>query len=287
MFNANIVNSPDCSFDLEIHENDYYPYKIKNAQKYNPLYSLFIDKTKLDAIEINKIALNHKYHVVDLENVVNIENDETIEKSVFVKFSPLLDPIRYLIGKYNSNTHTDCLKILPNIDSTNNNYHPKLLKTNNASYIDNYFCYLSSQLLNTHNFKNCIDFYGSVLGIQEKYKINVIDDMEYLNQSEHFLNSRNEVYEIDEVDDPFANFGSRRNRNKIEIHNNSSTMSELSVEDLEIDSENVHEGDIVEISDETLASDALLYEKLNDNSNNSSDDDSSNNSEINYTSDEN
>jgi len=275
ILDIHLITSPKFEFDLEKHENGYYPYRIKNLQKYNPVYSLFLEN---ESNENEEIGLNHKYHISNLNTIVDMNTNESIENPVFVKFSPLLDPIRYLIGKYK--TQNEFLRILPSQlseDSESSKCHPKLLNLNNASYIDNFFCYLSSQLVNIYQFKHGIDFYGSFLGIQEKFKINIVDDIDYLNQSEHFLNSRNEVYEIDDMDDPFANFGSRKNKNKIDIHNESN-VSQISVENLEI----------TEIDSEALDAeleDELMYEKTTSDSDDSSEN-SSNNSEMNYTSDD-
>jgi hypothetical protein len=275
ILDIHLITSPKFEFDLEKHENGYYPYRIKNLQKYNPVYSLFLEN---ESNENEEIGLNHKYHISNLNTIVNMNTNESIENPVFVKFSPLLDPIRYLIGKYKA--QNESLRILPSQlsqYSESSKCHPKLLNLNNASYIDNFFCYLSSQLVNIHQFKHGIDFYGSFLGIQEKFKINIVDDIDYLNQSEHFLNSRNEVYEIDDMDDPFANFGSRKNKNKIDIHNESN-VSQISVENLEI----------TEVDSEALDAeleDELMYEKTTSDSDDSSEN-SSNNSEMNYTSDD-
>ena len=40
------------------------------------------------------------YQIVDLETVKNVQNNTIEKKDIFIKFSPLLDPIRYMIGKY-------------------------------------------------------------------------------------------------------------------------------------------------------------------------------------------
>jgi hypothetical protein len=105
--------------------------------------------------------------------------------------------------------------------------------------------------------------------------MNIADDFEYLNQSDYFLKMRSQLYEIDETEDPFANFGSRRNRNRIEIHNNSE-ISQFSIENLEEDENKEDQKEV--------AKEELLYEKEEKEEEIS--DDESNNSEINYTSDE-
>jgi len=254
-----------------IDEDKYKPFKIEGIQNYNPLYKNIFE---LSSNNYNSISLNHKYNFLNLNDVVESNTDKIISKESFIKFSPLLDPIRYLIGKYQNN---DNITELPSINKT---VHPKLNSMNNASYVDNFFCYLSSQLLNTHGLINGIDYYGSFLGVQEKYKINVADDIEYLNQSDFFLKNRKLLYEIDDFEDPFTNVGSRCNKHKIDIHN-SSEVSQLSIETLQEDipSEEPVLG-IVSV----IQTEELLYEK-NDSLNETSDDDS-NNSETNYSSDE-
>ena len=52
----------------------------------------------------------------------------------------------------------------------------KIENKDNSAYIDSFFSYLSSQLLNNYNFVHAIDFYGSFLGIKEKFKYNITDD---------------------------------------------------------------------------------------------------------------
>ena len=51
------------------------------------------------------------------------------------------------------------------------NVHEKIEDMNNSSYVDSFFCYLSSQLLNKYNVVNCIDLYGSFLALKKNYKI--------------------------------------------------------------------------------------------------------------------
>jgi hypothetical protein len=49
-------------------------------------------------------------------------------------------------------------------------------------YFDNYGCI------------NCIGYYGSYLGIQDKYKISVEDDLEYLYNSDFFKENINDLF---------------------------------------------------------------------------------------------
>ena len=77
----------------------YNPYYMKHLQQYQPLYKIFFE---MNQNNFETISLNQKYHLVDLTHVQ--ENDNIpVEKPVFMKFSPLLDPYRYMIGKYDVN----------------------------------------------------------------------------------------------------------------------------------------------------------------------------------------
>ena len=269
--------------DLEVLEKQYYeqnyqdegkyaPFQIEGLQNYNPLYNEIFELTPTN---YDSISLNHKYHFLDLNKVHDSSSDIILSKDSFIKFSPLLDPVRFLIGKYQKkdiDVHS-----ITDLPAINKIVHPKLETIHNASYVDNFFCYLSSQLLNLNGLVNGIDYYGSFLGVQNKYKINVADDIEYLNQSDFFLKGCNSFYELDEYEDPFSNFGSRCNKNKLEIHNNSE-VSNISVLEMDV----LDEVDSDKLEGQT---EELLYEK--DGSTNDSSDDESNNSEMNYTSDEN
>jgi hypothetical protein len=116
--------------------------------------------------------------------------------------APLLDPFKYMVGKYN---HTDQqLFNLPSFDKSIK-VHPKIEDTNNSSYIDGFFCFLTSQLLNHHRFIHGVDYYGSFLAIKNSYKVNVIDDLDYLIKSEFFNKYQNVLFNIDDYSHLLSN----------------------------------------------------------------------------------
>jgi len=253
--------------DVSDSSNLYEPFKINDIQNYNPIYREIF---QLSNKNYNSVSLNQPKQFMfsnSLSNEVNIDD-------CFIKYSPLLDPFRYLTGKYNIEDKS--LKILPKLDTESS--HPKLMNPNNASYIDNFFCYLSSQLLNHHIFPNAIDYYGSFLGIQEKFRINIADDIEHLRSSDFFMNHRGKIYDMEDTEEvSFMNFGSRKNKAKIAFHNESN-ISQISVENLDT----IH----ISSSDEndTPSEIQKIYET--EETDDSETDDSSNNSEMNYTSSE-
>ena len=87
-------------------------------------------------------------HIIDLNHVWNTESKKEEENASFIKFSPLFDPIHALIGKYDNEKITNLEEIFHDSilapKKTNKNMQ-KILNHFNASYVDCFFNYLSSQ----------------------------------------------------------------------------------------------------------------------------------------------
>jgi hypothetical protein len=260
-------------------EYDYNPFRLTQMQNYNPVYSQFFELTSKN---YDTISLNHTYSISSLDTIVHTETKETVSKPVFIKYSPLLDPLRYMIGKYDVKNNKTT--VLPDNTLNKETTLPKLLDYNNASYVDNFFCYLTSQLLHKHRILNCLDYYGSFLGIQEKYKANIIDDLDYLQSSSYFTENLGKQFIVakNEKLSDFTQLGSRGNKHKLCI--SKGTLTDLDcisiVEEIEIEDEKG--------SGET--SEELVYENAKrvseTKSERSSSTGSSNNSELNYSSDD-
>jgi hypothetical protein len=274
------------TYELTDHDllNDYAPFSISGLQHYNPIYSRFFT---LDETSVVTTTLKHTYTIHDLNTVTETETGELINKPVFIKFSPLLDPIKYMIGKYD--VTNDAIRTLPELHYPENTApHPKLADSNNASYIDCFFSYLSSQLLHKHGFVNGIDFYGSYLGIQEKYKMNIADDIEYLCTSRYFNENVGKLFKVSEDIPSDGNYcnGSRGNKQRLHIQS-SPIAHNISVVDLDIETldEPITEPVVIETLDEP--NNEVVYEKPHNNSvSNASDaSDSSNDSSLNYSTD--
>jgi hypothetical protein len=180
---------------------------LSNVQNYIPIYDRFFS---LNNTNYNSINLNHLWSISDIkekdgeksENIFNCKlknisdiEDFTMTQKVFFKMAPLLDPFKYIVGKYN---HTDeQLFNLPSFDKSIR-IHPKIEDTNNSSYIDGFFCFLTSQMLNNHSFIHGVDYYGSFLAIKNNYKLNIIDDLDYLVTSEFFNKKQNVLFNVED-----------------------------------------------------------------------------------------
>jgi len=202
---------------IEDIENEYNPFSIKNIQQNQPLYCLFFHMTQNN---YNSIQFNHPYHIKNMMTVFDTEKKTDVNKPVFIKYSPLYDPIKYMIGKYEN----QCIQLPRRFNdfigaTADINESKKLESIHNASYVDGFFCFLSSKLLHTFGFKHAMDYYGSYLGIQEQFKMNIVDDYEYLTSSIFFNNNLNKLFKTTNPDfiHSLLNVNSRANRNKLDM----------------------------------------------------------------------
>lgn len=256
-----VLNEDDIKYD-------YTPFDNKDLQKYNPIYDIFFN---MNDTNYDKIGFNHKYQIVDLENVYDHENKTTIPKNTFIKFSPLLDPVKFLIGKYNLND--DSLLSLPNLQ--NKDKETKLNDANNSSYVDCFFSFLSSKMLNEHKVSTCIDFYGSFLTVQRKYKINIADDFEYLSDSKFFMENMNKMYDFSKYDliQSFIDKNSRKNKDRLCISDEDVV---LDIEELDCDTlvDNTNGNELEEIYNNTANPEMDDSSSSEDNDSSESDDES-------------
>ena len=246
-------------------EAEYSQFRIESVQNYNPIYNLWFT---LDESNYNRISLNHAQHLVDMNTVVELNTKAVSSRPVFIKYSPLLDPIRYMVGKYES-----CKQPIGNLPSlTNENVHMKIQDYNNMAYVDGFFSYLSSQLLNTHNFVHGVDFYGSFTGIQEQYKMDITDDYDYL-QSSAFFNKNNKIlFKTSHVDnDGYFNYGSHGNKPRLQVlETPKRNISAVIIEDLiSLIPDDGPQLTIMQLTDANLDTE-LVYTNTNVESKNSS-----------------
>jgi hypothetical protein len=210
---------------------------VKSLQNYVPLYNKFFS---LNDTNYNNINLNHRFNITNItekfsENKYHCSlNDRTTNnnennKPVFFKLSPLFDPIKFMIGKYDDNSG---FLTLP--DYKKKHDQKKLDDENNSSYVDSFFSYLTSRFLHEYNFIHGTDFYGSFLGIKNNYKVNIADDIEYLQDSSYFNTNNNiSVNNITfSLDSAYllhdSEKHSRTKKEKINLMNDSTTILNLS-----------------------------------------------------------
>jgi hypothetical protein len=225
------------------------------TQNYIPVYNRFFS---LNDTNYNNINLNNKWYISKINEInnddvhlydckiKNISNNKIKNKTVFFKLAPLLDPYKYLIGKYNIDDKQ--LFTLPKLESCESDCHTKILDTNNSAYVDGLFLYLSSKLIHSYNFINGVDYYGSFLGIKKDFVLNVFDDIDYLNNSDFFNKNKNILFKIEDYQHLFQD--ENKKLKPITIEHNTSANSQLSIKSFNNEMfENIFEDKIIELGD--------------------------------------
>ncbi len=216
---------------------------LSKTQNFIPIYQRFFT---LNDTNYNNVNLNHKYYISSVnksnnENtniyncrIKNVNNtNKNKDKDVFFKMAPLLDPFKYLIGKYNTADPT--FLNLPHINSDESVCHTKILDVNNSAYVDGLFVFLNSYLLHGHNFYHSLDYYGSFLGIKNNFVLNVFDDIDYLNNSDYFNKNKNVLFSIDDYDHLFQFKNDSLKLKPIKIQHDSTAKSNISINSLSND----------------------------------------------------
>ena len=193
---------------------------VTDPQNYVPLYRKFfsLSEKNYDTINLNNVkhleSVGNKKDTNIFECKVVDKNGSISTKDVFFKYSPLLDPVKYMMGRYMINDEN--VMKLPKFDT--NNGHAKIRDPNNSAYVDSFFTYLTSQLFHSHGFVHALDFYGSFLANKNEFKVNIADDVEYLNDSEFFHVNRSVLFEVDNsYANGIFNFNTRKNKEKLKL----------------------------------------------------------------------
>ena len=225
---------------------------LSKTQNYIPIYNRFFS---LNETNFNNINLNHKWYissinddedkgedkssneVVSLEDnneynklyscrIKNVNNSKVKDKDVFFKLAPLIDPFKYLIGKYNND---DKILNLPSINSDETQCNSKFLDTNNSAYVDGLFLFLSSNLIYDNNFQHGVDYYGSFLAIKNNFNLNIYDDIDFLNNSDFFNKNKNVLFKVDDYEHLFQFQNEDTKLKPLKIEHNSSVKSNMSI----------------------------------------------------------
>jgi hypothetical protein len=207
--------------------------EMRQLQNFFPLYTRYFNITSTNW---NQFNLNHHRQLHKLSkkrdtnsfDVILEQEGKHIQKPAFIKFSPLLDPLKYMIGKFKH----DLFNIPKWGEKTNEIYD----NPNNVAYVDAFFSYLSSQLLHKYNFINGIDFYGCYLGVKHNFEYNACDDLDYIHNSTYFIERPNIFKCTNPYFKEIINMGTRKNKEKLEIGKDEAT-DDLEIENLNEPSE--------------------------------------------------
>ena len=208
------------SYKLGNSESFYgsFENKFDGYQNYLPIYDKFF---VLNESNYDKVTLNNNCSIEKLEDEIkeNIYNCKILSDSesneltpVFFKYSPLVDPIKFMGGEEDKSP-------LPLFQDQSDK--------NNIAYVDGFFYFLSSKLLESHNFTNGNLFYGQHLTIKKELEVNISDEIEYLVSRDYFNENKEQFKISEEFYNCVETFVSNKNKRKICIDNTTSVQNIL------------------------------------------------------------
>ena len=198
------------SFSIESVENkcnydDTLIKRIPQYQNYIPIYDKFF--TKNLNVTLNYTKKIDRVESTDQHNKFIGKTVDNEKITMFAKFCPLMDTTKVLVGKENLQG-----KILPTQKSD------IFSDENNSAYVDSFFSFLTSKMLHQHGFFHGLDCYGSLLAIQEDFRVDIQEDIEYLFESEFFLENRLNFNIKDEIYEQFEPVQSCKYKKKLLIN---------------------------------------------------------------------
>lgn len=175
-----------------------------NTQNYVPIYSKIFNMNSTNA---NAITLDQKWTIKDVVDCVEYpflakvysqtsatkKTVDYTDKEVFIKTIPLVDPYRYLCGKYEKVENILSLPVWSESEQ-NTKY---AASPYNSAYVECLFVYLTSKLLNDHNFHNGLNFFGSFLGMKHNFTYDVLDDIDFLASNAFFVKNNGSLFVVD------------------------------------------------------------------------------------------
>lgn len=206
------VKSKNCNAWFSKLENS--GIDISELQTYYPLLNkLFV----LNSSNCNSIMLNQRFHNYDVSansdpqsgarEIMCIDTFNTnalVKKQTFIKFCPLYDTFKYLSGE-ETHTNVAMASLMPNFTKPEELRELTAQNPFNPAYVDGFFCFLSSKLLNDYGVVNAIDYYGNVCAVKHDLAVPIGDDLTMLNDYTYFRNNRNTVFKVDELVDVMLN----------------------------------------------------------------------------------
>lgn len=176
-------------------------FGITECQLYAPHHERFFN---LDNDNRNTVTIAPAQHTVRFSSPdtaeVDVSEDQdgsaTTTVPVHVKFCPLVDALDYLV---NASGAADQSLALP---ASTHPIPPQLAEAranniHNRAYTDAFFVYLSSRLRNNYQFLNALNYYGLFTGIRRNHRINIVNDLDELWESESFMGGLDNRFTMD------------------------------------------------------------------------------------------
>lgn len=166
------------------------PFDENDITQYNPLQSTLSICPEKKVKEYTERLSYNKFVFVDTNGIT---------RTCFKKFITLVDYVKYLIGKYKPEE----INNLPSIENNKDNKFQEYINSqHNYAYVDGFFYFLTSKLLNA-GFVHGLEFYDNYVCLTKNCELNIADDFEYLSDSEFFNEHINKLFHF--KDETFGN----------------------------------------------------------------------------------
>ena len=176
----------------------YFPILALFFEFYNDsdisfiLNSNFLVKSLLEPIDQikNDSYIKHFFKAL----VLNQNNNETIEKNIFVKILPLINISQAMMNEYNLDNNNR----LPNIHASLTS--KKINNYNNSAYIDSFFSYLGSRLTESGKCPTFPLFFGTFTGVADEFKYDISEEYSSIKRESWYKKYNNNKFTIHNVD---------------------------------------------------------------------------------------
>jgi hypothetical protein len=232
----NSVNSDDNN-----NNNDNNTKNNNDNNTKNNLDNQNIMETDLTEEDEIKLGLMNTYAIVGKVQKKKQVNDEEVvseySQKIFIKKSPLLEPIKIILDQYEMDSLSNMLP--------NNNYSNtinKINSSNNSSHVEALFLYLGNKLVEMGKCPTFPYYYGCINAIDNNFYYNIDEEYDNIKDEDWFLDkieNNLELIEIDIDEDSTTESSLNTSLRDSDIDNLEKLLKDINMEhDLDNDDEN-------------------------------------------------
>ena len=188
---------------------------INSIQTYNPILSLYMDyhnnkyshkcfvmKSDLIIKELTEentqnTKLKDGYIKFFFKGkILNTNNNVVTDDNVFIKLSPILDVLPYIMNEYNTNHNQNLSNIFSYLANK------KINSYNNSCYIDSYFSYLANSLTVKNICPTFPGFYGTVSGIADTFDFDITEEYNSIKATDWYDEYNDKICDLIVINNP-------------------------------------------------------------------------------------
>ena len=248
------------------YSNKYFPilkdlFNIKITKNGSLNNKFIISKIIEKNVYNDEFSNNQLYFGIIRENYF-YNHYKLRKKEIFVKKNTILEPMAYMMGYY-TNPYEFYLPSLSKQFKISNYTTNKINEVNNSAYLDTFFTYLASRLVET---KKCIHFplfYGNITAITDKFYYNITEEIDSISNETWFKNNINKLFEIHSKDSDMSkksnkNYNFSNSRISIENTEEKLTTFIVPISDSDNDSINTNSSDYIDTDMDKLLNTNVL-----------------------------